>query len=148
MRLVRIPVERFVKRIETLRIVEEYAVKLQKTLGRVTVILFGSYARGDYNVWSDIDIIVVSEGFTGRRILDRYDLIPEAPPGVEPILLTPSEFISNLKKASFTEMLRQGTAIIIDDHGLENIVSEKNIKVKSLSDMHAELQRLMLKYSG
>jgi predicted nucleotidyltransferase len=148
MRLVRIPVERFVKWIETLRIVEEYAVKLQKTLGRVTVILFGSYARGDYNVWSDIDIIVISEYFTGRRILDRYDLIPEAPPGVEPILLSPSEFISNLEKASFIEMLRDGAVVITDDYRLTDIISKKSIKAKNLSEMRMEIRRLMNKYAG
>ena len=34
-------------------------------------ILFGSYARGDYNEWSDIDIALVSEIFEGSRIKDK-----------------------------------------------------------------------------
>jgi len=34
-------------------------------------ILFGSYARGNYQEWSDIDIALVSEIFEGNRIADK-----------------------------------------------------------------------------
>lgn len=34
-------------------------------------ILFGSYARGSYKEWSDIDIALVSEIFVGNRIVDK-----------------------------------------------------------------------------
>ena len=34
-------------------------------------VLFGSYARGNYSEWSDIDIAVVSKAFEGSRIKDR-----------------------------------------------------------------------------
>jgi uncharacterized protein len=34
-------------------------------------ILFGSYANGNYNDWSDIDIALVSDMFEGSRIKDR-----------------------------------------------------------------------------
>lgn len=34
-------------------------------------ILFGSYARGSYQEWSDIDIALVSEIFVGNRIVDK-----------------------------------------------------------------------------
>jgi len=33
--------------------------------------LFGSYAKGNYNEWSDIDIALVSDIFEGNRINDR-----------------------------------------------------------------------------
>lgn len=33
--------------------------------------LFGSYSKGNSNEWSDIDIAIVSEVFTGDRIKDR-----------------------------------------------------------------------------
>lgn len=38
------------------------------------VYLFGSYARGTAGQWSDIDIALISDAFTGNRIKDR-DLI-------------------------------------------------------------------------
>ena len=34
-------------------------------------ILFGSYARGNYHEWSDIDLALVSDIFEGNRIEDR-----------------------------------------------------------------------------
>jgi len=34
-------------------------------------ILFGSYANGKFNNWSDIDIAIVSDIFEGSRIKDR-----------------------------------------------------------------------------
>ena len=34
-------------------------------------ILFGSYAKGNYQEWSDIDIALVSEIFDGDRIDDK-----------------------------------------------------------------------------
>ena len=33
--------------------------------------LFGSYSRGTSNEWSDIDVALVSDSFTGDRIRDR-----------------------------------------------------------------------------
>jgi predicted nucleotidyltransferase len=35
------------------------------------IILFGSYAKGTSNEWSDIDIAVVSEDFEGIRLYDN-----------------------------------------------------------------------------
>ncbi len=34
-------------------------------------ILFGSFARGNYNTESDIDVAIVSDSFEGNRIKDR-----------------------------------------------------------------------------
>ena len=33
--------------------------------------MFGSYAQGDYNDWSDIDLAIVSKAFVGERFSDR-----------------------------------------------------------------------------
>lgn len=34
-------------------------------------VLFGSYAKGNYSEWSDIDLALVSEAFEGSWIKDR-----------------------------------------------------------------------------
>jgi predicted nucleotidyltransferase len=34
-------------------------------------ILFGSYAQGTFNDWSDIDLAIVSTAFAGERFSDR-----------------------------------------------------------------------------
>ncbi len=41
----------------------------------ITAYRFGSYARGDWNEGSDIDIAIVSDSFEGNRFLDRQKLI-------------------------------------------------------------------------
>ena len=39
---------------------KQYSNILEEKLGNTTLILFGSYARGDFNLWSDVDIIIIS----------------------------------------------------------------------------------------
>ncbi len=78
------------KRIEE---AEEWASKIPF---RVTAILIGSYARGDFNLWSDIDILLISEDFVGN-LLDRLRNI-DAPPGYQVIALTPKEFKTLMEK--------------------------------------------------
>ena len=34
-------------------------------------ILFGSYAKGNYHEWSDVDLALVSDAFEGDRFRDR-----------------------------------------------------------------------------
>ncbi len=46
-------------------------------MGKTTLILFGSYARGDFNLWSDIDIIIISDYFKNIRFIDRPFKLPE-----------------------------------------------------------------------
>lgn len=57
---------------------------------RASVILVGSYARGDFNLWSDIDILVISPSFKGSPVerLKALDILP----GSEVVPLTPEEF--------------------------------------------------------
>ncbi|MDP1994123.1 MAG: nucleotidyltransferase domain-containing protein [Ignavibacteria bacterium] len=38
------------------------------------VFLFGSYAKGTFNEWSDIDIALVSNNFSGYRFLDKQKI--------------------------------------------------------------------------
>ena len=42
------------------------------------VILYGSYARGDWHEWSDIDLVVVSPDFEGMGYWDRIEVLTEA----------------------------------------------------------------------
>lgn len=54
------------------KIIDKYLVALRDNNIPVNqAILFGSYAKGDYDAWSDIDLVLVSEVFEGIRIKDR-----------------------------------------------------------------------------
>lgn len=66
----------------------------EEVLGPVTAVVVGSYARGDFNAWSDVDLLVVSPNFD-RNPLRRFDQLSEAVkagPALEVIPLTPEEF--------------------------------------------------------
>ena len=60
------------------------------------IILCGSYARGDWKDWSDIDVAVVSEDFAGKGYWDRIDLLVEGicrvRQPIEAVAMTPEEW--------------------------------------------------------
>ena len=49
---------------------------LQNDIPIKRAILFGSYARGTQNEWSDIDLAIVSDVFIGNRFDDRKRIRP------------------------------------------------------------------------
>ncbi|MBU2483366.1 MAG: nucleotidyltransferase domain-containing protein [Proteobacteria bacterium] len=65
-----IPDEVIKKTQEFLDMVSSVGVRLER------VILFGSYAKGNANKWSDIDIALVSKDFQGIGFYDRQKMNP------------------------------------------------------------------------
>lgn len=58
-------------------------------------ILFGSYANGTYNDWSDIDLALVSDAFDGERFRDRNKIRRiklEISSDLEPLPYRPENF--------------------------------------------------------
>lgn len=54
------------------KIIDKYISSLEKNNIKIDqAFLFGSYSKGLSNEWSDIDIALISEIFTGNRIKDR-----------------------------------------------------------------------------
>ena len=45
-----------------------YAEGLRERLGEVTAIVYGSVARGDFNLGSDVDILIVAERLPGHPL--------------------------------------------------------------------------------
>lgn len=56
--------------------------------GLIAAAVFGSVARGDFNLWSDIDLLVIVAGATGRS-LDRPLALGPPVPRVQAIVWTP-----------------------------------------------------------
>ena len=106
------------RREERQRVIEEAKKWAQGLPGPVTAILVGSYARGDFNAWSDVDIVLVSPRFRGLRVLDRLAAI-DAPPGYEAIPWTPEEYAEALRRRNplAVEAAEQGV-VLRDDLGL------------------------------
>lgn len=84
--------ERRAERERLLGVAEGYVRGLAGRIRLVAAAVVGSVARGDFNVWSDIDVVVIAEDLP-ERFADRSTLLAEdAPPGVEPVGFTPEEF--------------------------------------------------------
>lgn len=73
----------------------------------------GSVARGDFNLWSDIDVVLVVRALPERAV-DRHGLFPDRPPGVEIIPYTPEEFERARAKKNplVLEALHQGVDLL------------------------------------
>jgi len=85
------------KLYETREKVLEILAKLAEELD-ATVYLFGSYARGDHLLDSDVDVLVVSERFKGLNQVDRVAFVRQRLPAdraFEIIALTPEEMAKN-----------------------------------------------------
>ncbi|HDI46431.1 MAG TPA: nucleotidyltransferase domain-containing protein [Candidatus Methanomethylia archaeon] len=93
------------------RVLEEVSKWARGLPFKASVILIGSYARGDFNLWSDIDILVISPSFKGSPIerLKVLDILP----GSEVVPLTPEEFERLIKRGDplAVEALDQGVVL-------------------------------------
>lgn len=101
------------QREEVIERVTEFARQLNN---KCTVLLIGSYARGDFNLWSDLDLLII-EDFCGNP-LERLKNI-DLPAGYEAILLAPEEFNNRKgKNDGFIKEVLQHGIVVRDDFGL------------------------------
>jgi predicted nucleotidyltransferase len=86
--------ESVVKTLERFRnSLEARGIRLSK------LVLYGSYARGNPTATSDIDVVVISDDFTGMGYWERIDILTEAIyevfAPVEAVAMTTAEWESN-----------------------------------------------------
>jgi len=115
---------RKVQQAELIALGRQFADRAKAELGEVTAWIYGSVARGDFNVWSDVDVLLVAARLP-EDPLERFRLLIHlAPPGVEPKGYTEAEFRKFLqqRKAQVLAML-QPRILLIDDLHLEAQVS-------------------------
>ncbi len=111
------------RRLRRWREVVERARELARSLdGPVSAILVGSYARGDFNRWSDVDVLLIGR-FEGRPP-ERLNRI-SAPPGFEVIPLTPEEAVRAAEKGNplLIEAVEQGVVLRDDLNIVEALKS-------------------------
>ena len=79
------------------------------------MILFGSYATGTFREGSDIDVVVVSEDFEGKRYWERIDILSNAIyrvfEPIEAIALTPDEW--TMKTNPIVRSMENGVSITV-----------------------------------
>lgn len=102
-----------------------FAQKAREILGAVSVWVYGSVARGDFHLGSDVDVFIVAEELPDHPLARSELLFRFGPPGVEPKGLRKGEFLAALAKkdAQLLGVLRD-RVLIQDDLGLEPLLSE------------------------
>lgn len=89
------------RRAEQARLTElarEFVERLSHRTPIIAAAVVGSVARGDFNIWSDVDVLVIADGLP-QRVLDRQTLmVGSAPPGVQAVALTQAEFRAAVAK--------------------------------------------------
>ena len=80
-----------------------------RRVGAERAVLFGSYARGDADAYSDVDLLIVCP--TERRLFDRHELfadVMDAFPGCDLLVYTLDEFVELRERGVVYEALREG----------------------------------------
>lgn len=110
------------ERQEALRIAARYLTRLQEDIGPLAAVLYGSFARGNFNAGSDIDLIIISDALPAHP-LERMDLLyREIEGGIEPKGYTKKEFMKIVKsgKPFGREIVRDGV-VLCDDGFLKSL---------------------------
>lgn len=102
------------KRRQIRKIVFEFRARLQNLGIEVSrIILYGSYARGKAEEYSDIDLAVVSSSFREMDIFQRQEILSKAHHNfkepIEPIGLTPEDL--RKKNRLVREILATGISL-------------------------------------
>ncbi len=107
------------ERLEAVREAERFARCVAERLAPVAAILYGSYARGDFNAWSDIDVLIVTGSTLPENPLKRLDVLDDClaqAPIVEPLVLTVRELLEKAGKCNpaVVEALGRGVILYMD----------------------------------
>ena len=92
--------------------IEEELVKLKMKYGAEKLILFGSYARGDFSEGSDLDVVLIKN--TNKRFIDRIGDILKIYNGdipLEPLVYTPEEFKKMEDRDFIKTILKEGIEV-------------------------------------
>lgn len=108
--------ERIKKRNEFIRSAQVFTSCVTAKLPNTTIIVYGSVARGDFNEWSDIDILIITKDKVPKKPTDRLDVIFECMkinPLIEPVIITLKEFykLLNKKNPLIVEAVKKGVVV-------------------------------------
>lgn len=120
-----------IDRDSVIKKVKDYAASLVADGLAKTIILFGSFARGDYGPFSDVDLLIIvekTEKKPAERILPYLN--PSLPFDVEPRVLTEQEFLemARNKRMFVKEILENGVFLVGDEKILEKARSFFHLK--------------------
>jgi uncharacterized protein len=110
------------RRAERKGLIDLGRVYTRQLSARLTVraaYVVGSVARGDFNVWSDVDVVIVADDLPSRVPERMAVLVADAPPRVQPVGFTPAEFERARSKGNplVIEALERGVVVHVEGPG-------------------------------
>ena len=98
------------------KLVKEYLSKVRSKISIDQVFLYGSYAKGNPNEWSDIDLYIVSKDFPENSLKGEngyflYTLLGNHDLRLEAIGIHPNQLENPVEKSFFEEVKRTGQAV-------------------------------------
>ena len=114
--------ERAAERERLLDLARVYVERLSARIELVAAIVAGSVARGDFNVWSDVDVVVVATELPVRAPDRGLLLAHDAPGRVQPVGFTPVEFAAALERRNplVVEAVTSGV-VLAGDGSVQNL---------------------------
>ena len=122
-------------------ILAEYSKIVFSKLGKFTGVLYGSMARGDNNVWSDIDFLVISDNLPENPLQRLEFLYSLTEKSIEVKGYTRNEFLKMIEKRNpiALDSLMEGK--MIADDGFWEIARNKFEEVKNKYELVKEPKR-------
>ena len=85
------------ERMELLDRARRFVAEVEAKIPLRAAVVFGSVARGDFNRWSDIDLLLICDDTPGEW-MRRLDMLDPIPPPVQPIVWTVAEWAIQLRR--------------------------------------------------
>ncbi len=76
-------------------------------------VVFGSTVRGDFNKWSDVDVLVVGDDLPGEWRSRAEVLMADAPPGLQPVGWTPAELTERRRRRDPIALECDGVGVVV-----------------------------------
>jgi uncharacterized protein len=87
------------QRQELLDLARNFVAEVERRLPVQAAVVFGSVARGDFNLWSDVDLLVIADGIRGNP-LERMEALGPRPPKVQLVAWSPEEWRAQSARAN------------------------------------------------
>lgn len=115
--------ERQRERERLIGVARAYVDELSKRVSVRAAAVVGSVARGDFNVWSDVDVVVVADDLP-LGMMDRMTvLMAHAPGGVQPVGFVDRELTAARRRGNaLVEELAHDGVVITGAAALEELL--------------------------
>ncbi len=103
------------KRVKIDKELRKFLSKLRKKYADIRVYLFGSRARGDWKIYSDYDMLIISDGFKEKKFFERVRELMDLwnkKEALECFPYTKEEFKKLKKRVTFATLFKDAVRLV------------------------------------